>query len=74
MQGDERMTNREHLASILNHQSSRSGFWHGCPNPASTEKLFRRFGVKNDFELGLKLGSTCRWIQPEAFELYYPDF
>lgn len=68
------MTNREHLAAILNHQSSHSGFWHGCPNPASTENLFKRFGVKDDFELGLKLGSTCRWVQPENFGLYkHPD-
>ena len=64
------MTGREHLKSILNHTSDHCGFWHGCPNPASTENLFRAFDVKDDFELGVKLGSTCRWIQPESFGLY----
>lgn len=64
------MTKREHFTAILNHQSSRSGFWHGCPNPASTDNLFQKFGVKDDFELGLRLGSNCRWIHPESFGLY----
>lgn len=64
------MNGKEHLASILNHTSVKSGFWHGCPNWASTENLFKVFQVKDDFELGVKLGSTCRWIQPEAYSLY----
>lgn len=64
------MTKREHLQSILNHTSDHCGFWHGCPNPASTDNLFRVFDVKDDFELGLKLGSTCRWVMPDAFGMY----
>lgn len=64
------MTGREHLAQIMNHTAGASGFWHGCPNPASTENLFGKFGVKDDFELGLKLGSTCRWIQADAWNMY----
>ncbi len=64
------MTGHELFMSILNHQSSHSGFWHGCPNPASRENLFGRFSVKDDFELGLKLNSTCRWVMPESFGLY----
>lgn len=64
------MTSREHFMSILHRQSSHSGFWHGCPNPASRENLFGRFAVKNDFELGLKLNSTCRWVMPESIGLY----
>ncbi|MBP3647765.1 MAG: hypothetical protein J6K55_15220 [Clostridia bacterium] len=64
------MTGQERLHAILNHQSEHCGFWHGCPNHASTETLFRAFDVKDDFELGLKLGSSCRWIQPEAFGMY----
>ncbi len=64
------MTQREHLAQILNHSSSRCGFWHGCPNPASRDNLFSVFNVKDDFEFGLKLGSTCRWVQPECYDLY----
>ena len=64
------MTGKERLQAILNHTSDHCGFWHGCPNPASTENLFRVFNVQDDFELGLKLGSSCRWIQPESFGMY----
>lgn len=64
------MTGRERLHAILNHHSDHCGFWHGCPNPASTKNLFHRFQVKDDFELGLKLDSCCRWVQPESFGLY----
>lgn len=64
------MTNREHFQSILNRTSAHSGFWHGNPNSASTDNLFRVFDVKNDFELGLKLGSSCRWVMPDAYGMY----
>ena len=64
------MNGKEHLHQILNHQSSHCGFWHGCPNPASTDRLFSVFNVQNDFAFGLKLGSTCRWIQPESVGMY----
>ena len=64
------MNGQERLQTILNHKSDHCGFWHGCPNPASTDTLFRAFDVKDDFELGVKLGSSCRWIQPEAFDMY----
>lgn len=64
------MTNREHFNAVISRKADRSGFWHGCPNPASTEKIFSSFGVKNDFELGLKLGSSCRWVMPDAFGAY----
>ena len=46
---------------IMERKSSRCGFWHGNPHPESYEKLFKYFGVKNDFELGLKLGDTFMW-------------
>lgn len=64
------MTGKERLHAVLNHTSDHCGFWHGCPNPASTDTLFGAFGVQDDFELGLKLGSSCRWIQPESVGLY----
>lgn len=60
------MTGTERIHSILSHQSTHCGFWHGCPNPASTENFFRAFEVKDDFELGIKLGSDCCWIHPEG--------
>ncbi|GHU59417.1 hypothetical protein FACS189444_4670 [Spirochaetia bacterium] len=59
------MTGKEHFHAIVKHQAAHNGFWHGCPNPASIEKLYAHYQVKDDFELGLKLGSTCRWVVPE---------
>jgi len=64
------MSGREHFRAIMEHRSEKSGFWHGNPNPASVDNLFARFGVKDDFELGLKLGSQCRWVMPEALGAY----
>ncbi|MBR0463890.1 MAG: hypothetical protein IJJ23_05835 [Clostridia bacterium] len=60
------MDNRERLNSILAHNSDHCGFWHGNPNHASQDYLFGELGVKNDFEMGLKLGSTVRWVMPDA--------
>ena len=64
------MTKRDHFMQILNYSSNHCGFWHGDPNPASQENLFGVFDVKDDFELGLKLGSTCRWVQADRYHLY----
>lgn len=58
------MTNRERFQNIIARKSDHCGFWHGNPNPASVNYLFGSFDVKDDFELGLKLGDTCRWIMP----------
>jgi uroporphyrinogen decarboxylase len=72
------MTGKEHFMAIVKHQASHCGFWHGCPNPASIKKLYAYFGVKDDFELGLKLGADCRWVMPEEFNMWtnadYPMF
>ena len=59
------MTGRERFHAIVEGRSDKCGFWHGEPNPASVEKLYAWFGVKSDFELGLKLGSLCNWARPE---------
>lgn len=64
------MTNRERFARILNRESDHCGFWHGCPNPASVDYLYGAFQVKSDFELGKRLGSTCRWCMPEALGMW----
>jgi len=64
------MTGRERIQAILNHESDHCGFWHGDPNPASRENLFSKFQVKDDFELGLKLGSHMRWVMPEVRGMY----
>ena len=47
---------------IMEHRSTHCGFWHGNPHGASNENLFKYFGVKSDFELGLKLGDTFMWV------------
>ena len=68
------MTARARFQRIMNHTSDHSGFWHGNPNPAYAEDLFKDFGVEDDFSLGLKLGSTCRWVMPEEHHLWnHPD-
>lgn len=68
------MTNRERFKNIMNHASDHSGFWHGNPNPASVEYIYGAFKVASDFELGLKLGSTCRWVMPEEHHMWkHPD-
>jgi uroporphyrinogen decarboxylase len=64
------MTKREHFQAIVKGVSDHCGFWHGNPNPASTERLYAYFGVKDDFELGIKLGADCRWVMPEKFGLW----
>jgi uroporphyrinogen decarboxylase len=64
------MTGREHFQAIVKRRAAHCGFWHGDPNHASIEKLYSYFGVKDDFEMGIKLGSTCRWVMPEKFHLW----
>jgi uroporphyrinogen decarboxylase len=64
------MTGKEHFKAIVKHQASHCGFWHGDPNPASITKLYAHYGVKDDFELGLKLGADCRWCMPEKFHAW----
>lgn len=64
------MTHREHFQKIMNREADHCGFWHGCPNPASTAYLFGEAGVKDDFEFGKKLGSTCRWVMPDAWDMW----
>lgn len=64
------MTGREHFQAIMRRESGRCGFWHGDPNPDSIKRLYQYFGVADDFELGIKLGSICRWIMPEKFDFW----
>jgi uroporphyrinogen decarboxylase len=54
----------------LNRSSDRCGFWHGDPNEASVDAVNRYFGVRDDWELGLKLGSVFRWVMPEKYGLW----
>lgn len=59
------MTGQEKLKKILEHSSTECGFWHGNPHPDHAQAIFDYYGVKNDFELGLKLNDTFRWVYPE---------
>lgn len=64
------MANKYDLFSdIMERKSSHCGFWHGNPHGDSHENLFKYFGVKNDFELGLKLGDTFTWV-PDGWGKY----
>lgn len=67
------MTGRERFLAIMNRESRHCGFWHGNPNEASVDAIYRYFGVRDDFELGLKLGSTFRWIMPEHHSMWNTD-
>ena len=60
------MTNKEHFLQITERNSDRCAFWHGVPHGESLAGLYRYFGVKDDFELGIRLGSVCRYVSPEA--------
>jgi uroporphyrinogen decarboxylase len=64
------MTGRERFLEIAQRKSGHCGFWHGVPHDESTAKLYSYFGVKDDFELGLKLGSDCRFVSPEANNMW----
>ena len=72
------MTGKEHFHAILKKESTISGFWHGCPHHDSTKKLYAYFNVADDFELGIKLHSICRFVGPEHFGYWkrkdYPMF
>jgi uroporphyrinogen decarboxylase len=72
------LTAREHFRAITKKESKTCGFWQGLPHQDSEEKIFSYFGVKDTFELGLKLGSGCRFVQPEACGMWqrkdYPQF
>jgi uroporphyrinogen decarboxylase len=59
------MTGKEHFYAVVEQRSGHCGFWHGVPHPDSVKKLYAYFGVKSDFELGLKLGSCFYWVKPD---------
>jgi len=59
--------------SIMKHESAHCGFWHGIPHRDSCEKLFKYFGVKDDFELGLKLGDTFMVVYDGWGQYKHPD-
>ena len=64
------MNGRERLTDILSYKSDHCGFWHGNPNWKCRDRIFSELGVKNDFEMGLMLGDSCRWVMPEEFGMW----
>lgn len=66
------MTGQEKLHQILNRSSEACGFWHGNPHPDHAKTIFDYYGVQDDFELGLKLHDTFRWVYPEENGVWCP--
>jgi uroporphyrinogen decarboxylase len=64
------MTGRERFLSIAELRSEHCGFWHGMPHADALPKLYSYFGVKDEQELGEKLGSCCRHIRPEDHTMW----
>ena len=64
------MTGKERFYAVAEGRSDSCGFWHGDPHPTSIEKLYARYGVKDDFELGLALGSHCRWVMADRYNMW----
>ncbi|GHU36902.1 hypothetical protein FACS1894105_08060 [Clostridia bacterium] len=48
----------KHLDDIFHHRASHCGFWHGVPHHDAQKKLFDYFGVKDDFDLCVKLDES----------------
>lgn len=68
------MTKREHFNAIIERRAAVHGFWHGNPHPDSTATLYKYFGVRDDFGLGLALGDCFNWVMLEANGLWrHPD-
>ena len=54
----------------MERKSDCSGFWHGHPNEKAVDALYQSFEVDNDFDLGIKLGATCRWVIPDEHQMW----
>ena len=68
------MSKRELFKSILEHKSSTCGFWHGYPQGDSIKALYSYFNVRDDFELGRKLGNCFDWVMLEHNKFWqHPD-
>ena len=61
-----------HFKNIMERRSDRCGFWHGFPHGESRPRLFEYFGVKDDFELGEKLGDTFMVLFDGGGEYNHP--
>lgn len=64
------ITKKEQFRAIIKRQATHCGFWQGNPHPSSMAALQAFFEVKDEFELGNKLGSICRWIMPEEHQVW----
>lgn len=66
------MNKKQHFKQILDGTSGKSGYWHGHPHVDAEKFIYDGFGVHNDYELTLKLGSNFFWALPH--ELDFWDF
>ena len=57
----------------MRHKSSRCGFWHGGVHGDAAAKLFEYFGVKDDFELGIKLNDTFLAVYNGEMSYNHPN-
>ena len=64
------MNGKERFHRILERKSDHCGFWHGCPNSDSVDRLYRYFQAEDDFSLGLKLGSDVFWAMPNYYDMW----
>ena len=56
------LTGRERMQAIFAGGADRCAFWHGNPHEDTTKIYWPYFGVKDDLELGFKLGDDFAWM------------
>ena len=54
------------MRAIFAGGADRCAFWHGNPHEDTTKIYWPYFGVKDDLELGFKLGDDFAWIYGDA--------
>ncbi len=59
------MTGKERLQQILARKSDTCGFWHGNSHETAAAQIYAAYGVNNEFELGVALGDTLRWVMAD---------
>ncbi len=60
------MNGKDRITAILNGEpADRTGFWLGCPADETKAIYYEYFGVSDDLELAVTLGSDFYWVSPE---------
>lgn len=66
------MNGKQHFQQIMQHQSTRAGFWHGKAHEDSLPALDAYFGCQGDEALGRLLGDTLFWCHPGEYGAWQP--